>query len=303
MSLNLAFPISTKNSGSKINTNNFSLNEKIKQHYQAINLIPIYKNISAKTLKKKTLFEKTPENKNFNDFTNIKNKNSNSNKPMNFKNSESANEEETLNNNNNDNSYEAEKTNIFNNFNNKNNSATSNNNSNEKNLRIPLQSIKNNNLARNNKVFSAKINEKKTKNKFSLMNIEALKVDNLINNQKQLEKQNKKKNSEINNINNNHLKANLDKVRISKKSFCCVEGYAAITTEGLVRGYNEDRVSIILNIPQPQNFEGDKWPKCSFFGIYDGHGGSACADFLRDNLHKFVGFIFLFNIFKKKFFL
>ncbi len=30
------------------------------------------------------------------------------------------------------------------------------------------------------------------------------------------------------------------------------------------------------------------WPKCSFFGLYDGHGGVGCADFLRDNLHKFV---------------
>ena len=26
----------------------------------------------------------------------------------------------------------------------------------------------------------------------------------------------------------------------------------------------------------------------SFFAIYDGHGGSACADFLRDNLHQYV---------------
>lgn len=30
------------------------------------------------------------------------------------------------------------------------------------------------------------------------------------------------------------------------------------------------------------------WPKCSFFGIFDGHGGSLCAEFLRDTLHSFV---------------
>jgi protein phosphatase PTC2/3 len=30
------------------------------------------------------------------------------------------------------------------------------------------------------------------------------------------------------------------------------------------------------------------WPKSSFFGLYDGHGGAACADYLRDNLHQFV---------------
>lgn len=37
------------------------------------------------------------------------------------------------------------------------------------------------------------------------------------------------------------------------------------------------------------------WPKCSYFAIYDGHGGSACADFLRDNLHLFV-YLFIFII-------
>jgi protein phosphatase 2C family protein 2/3 len=52
------------------------------------------------------------------------------------------------------------------------------------------------------------------------------------------------------------------------------------------RNYNEDRVSIILNIVRPPNKDPNlTWPKCSFFGIYDGHGGSQCADFLRDNLH------------------
>ena len=53
------------------------------------------------------------------------------------------------------------------------------------------------------------------------------------------------------------------------------------------RNYNEDRVAIILNIMKPKSKEvqNDYWPKCSFFGIYDGHGGSGCADFLRDSLH------------------
>lgn len=55
-----------------------------------------------------------------------------------------------------------------------------------------------------------------------------------------------------------------------------------------MRTYNEDRVSIILNILKPPNRKDEHWPRCSFFGIYDGHGGSACADYLRDNLHQFV---------------
>ncbi|CAD8104011.1 unnamed protein product [Paramecium primaurelia] len=67
-----------------------------------------------------------------------------------------------------------------------------------------------------------------------------------------------------------------------------IKAYAANTNQGLFRDYNEDRVSIILNIIKPQSRENEPWPKCSYFGIYDGHGGSACADFLRDNLHQFV---------------
>ena len=70
------------------------------------------------------------------------------------------------------------------------------------------------------------------------------------------------------------------------KSNGVVKAYSANTFEGLVRNYNEDRVSIILNISKPENET--NWPKCSYFGVFDGHGGSLCSDFLRDNLHKFI---------------
>ena len=48
---------------------------------------------------------------------------------------------------------------------------------------------------------------------------------------------------------------------------------------------------------KPKSKEGkvDYWPKCSFFGIYDGHGGNQCAEFLRDYLHQFV----IFNLFNE----
>lgn len=55
-----------------------------------------------------------------------------------------------------------------------------------------------------------------------------------------------------------------------------------------MRTYNEDRVSIILNILRPPTRTDENWPRCSFFAIYDGHGGNTCADFLRDNLHQYV---------------
>ncbi|CAG9318412.1 unnamed protein product [Blepharisma stoltei] len=81
---------------------------------------------------------------------------------------------------------------------------------------------------------------------------------------------------------------NPDLTKCSLKENGIVKAYAACTNQGLVRNYNEDRVSIILNIMKPPNRANENWPRCSFFGVYDGHGGSACADFLRDNLHQFV---------------
>jgi len=40
---------------------------------------------------------------------------------------------------------------------------------------------------------------------------------------------------------------------------------------------------------QPDNKKDIKnWPQCSFFGVFDGHGGATCSDFLRDNLHHFI---------------
>jgi len=81
---------------------------------------------------------------------------------------------------------------------------------------------------------------------------------------------------------------NHEPTKCSVKRNGVVKAYAANTNQGIVRNYNEDRVSIILNIMKPASRVNEEWPKCSFFGVYDGHGGVACADFLRDNLHQYV---------------
>ena len=81
---------------------------------------------------------------------------------------------------------------------------------------------------------------------------------------------------------------NHEPTKCSVKKNGVVLAYAANTNQGIIRNYNEDRVSIILNILKPQNRAHEEWPKCSFFGIYDGHGGAGCADYLRDSLHQFV---------------
>ena len=81
---------------------------------------------------------------------------------------------------------------------------------------------------------------------------------------------------------------NFDPSKTSSKPMGIIRAYAANTYQGLVRNYNEDRVSIIINMNKPPNCNKQYWPKTSFFGIYDGHGGAKCADFLRDSLHKFI---------------
>lgn len=65
-------------------------------------------------------------------------------------------------------------------------------------------------------------------------------------------------------------------------------GYGANTNQGRIRNYNEDRVSIIYNVLKPNSRKSEKWPSVSFFGIYDGHAGNKCADFLKDNLHQYI---------------
>ena len=46
-----------------------------------------------------------------------------------------------------------------------------------------------------------------------------------------------------------------------------------------------------MNILKPKQKvlpENVQWPQVCFFGVFDGHGGANCADYLRDNLHNFV---------------
>ena len=63
-----------------------------------------------------------------------------------------------------------------------------------------------------------------------------------------------------------------------------VKIYGVNTYQGIYLNYNEDRVSVIINMNKPKNFQKKKWPKISFFGIYDGE----CSEYLKDNLHKLI---------------
>ncbi len=99
---------------------------------------------------------------------------------------------------------------------------------------------------------------------------------------------------------------NPEPARFSQKAYGIVRGFGICTNQGLVRSYNEDRVSILLNIHKTSGNYDDPWPTCSLFGVFDGHGGSKCVDFIRQNLHNYVSYfdlrILLIKIAKSKHF-
>lgn len=69
-----------------------------------------------------------------------------------------------------------------------------------------------------------------------------------------------------------------------------VISYGANTYQGLVRKFNEDRISISLNVKCPSELNA-KWSSeavVSFFGLYDGHSGDKCSDYLKTHLHHFI---------------
>ena len=77
--------------------------------------------------------------------------------------------------------------------------------------------------------------------------------------------------------------------KISAKSFGVISSYAANTNNGIIRDYNEDRVSVVINMNKPKYYSGMiPWPKISYFGVFDGHAGNKCAEFLRDNLINYI---------------
>ena len=78
-----------------------------------------------------------------------------------------------------------------------------------------------------------------------------------------------------------------DRATVSLKTYGSIDAFAVNTHKGYVRVNNEDRVSILLNA-QKQFKKLDKKNSilsCSIFSVFDGHGGSACSNFLKNHLH------------------
>jgi len=67
-----------------------------------------------------------------------------------------------------------------------------------------------------------------------------------------------------------------------------VKGHGWMTNNGCVRQYNEDCITAIPDVQRPERIAEGLWPRCSFFAVYDGHGGETCSQFLMNHLHDFV---------------
>ena len=84
----------------------------------------------------------------------------------------------------------------------------------------------------------------------------------------------------------------VERAKVSQKPLAPnMVAYGANTHNGLIRNYNEDRISIVLDLKKPGiQPNSSKQPKfqIQFFAIFDGHGGQGCAEFLRDNLHNYI---------------
>ena len=79
------------------------------------------------------------------------------------------------------------------------------------------------------------------------------------------------------------------KAEFSDKPFKNIAGYASNSYNGKVRNYNEDRTKTIVDFKKAIVVNGQILsPNISYFSVFDGHGGNACSDFLRDNLHNYL---------------
>ena len=73
----------------------------------------------------------------------------------------------------------------------------------------------------------------------------------------------------------------------SKEAFCNIAAYGYNSYNGKVKKYNEDRIKTIVDYKLSNNNAQPK-SNISYFGIFDGHSGNKCSDFLKENLHTYL---------------
>ena len=75
----------------------------------------------------------------------------------------------------------------------------------------------------------------------------------------------------------------------SENSFDKIISYGVNTYRGIIRQYNEDRVTILINASLNKNNNiNNNFYKISLFSIYDGHAGNKCCEYLKTYLHHYI---------------
>ena len=70
-----------------------------------------------------------------------------------------------------------------------------------------------------------------------------------------------------------------EKAKFSNKQFGSLKSFSYNTFQGLFKDYNEDKIIVVNQIKKPTSSKIKTWPKISYFGIFDGHGGEGVPNF------------------------
>ena len=79
-----------------------------------------------------------------------------------------------------------------------------------------------------------------------------------------------------------------EKAKFSNKQIGSLKSFSYNTFHGLFKDYNEDKIIVVNQIKKPSSSKMKTWPKISYFGIFDGHGGEGCSEFLKDNFLNYL---------------
>ena len=79
---------------------------------------------------------------------------------------------------------------------------------------------------------------------------------------------------------------NYPTAQFSKNPCHNISGYAFNTYNGIIKGKkNEDKIKVKYKFEKPYSVNGKEYKAViSYFGVFDGHGGENCSNFLKDNL-------------------